>query len=360
LKDRVTNRHWFAVVGALVAVSSVLAVAPGARATTNPYPLDEILRVNQVQVLGTHNSYHLRPERTMQPDDASNYAHPPLDEQLQSGIRSVEIDVQNGPDFPVYHSIIVDQSSNCPTLTACFGTVARWSRAHPGHVPITVFLELKELPTNANPTVQQVIDNFEQQNQLAPWDADALARLDAVVRAAFGKQLIVPDDVRGTHATLRDAVISSGWPTLGKTRGGVMVIFYSSKQRPTYLASAPSLQGRPMFVIAPNASEPSAAFVSVAKPDAARIGKLLRQNMMIRTQADSDGVEARANDLTRATDAIRSGAQVVATDYPVPDPAVGAYVVKLPTTAVARCDPVTAPKRCRDTDVENARGLSNP
>ena len=139
-----------------------------------------------------------------------------------------------------------------------------------------------------------------------------------------------------------------------------MVILNSQQQRPTYLAGKTSLRGRPMFVIAPTASQPSAAFVSVAVPDAARIGKLLRQHMIVRTEADADGVEARANDLARATTAIRSGAQIVVTDYPVPDPTVGTYVVKLPTTAVARCDPVTAPRRCRDRAVENAPGLAVP
>lgn len=353
------TRRWLGVLGILGVAASLLVAAPADGAPTkNPYPLDNVLRVNDVQVLGTHNSYHLRPDRAMQPDDASNYAHPPLDEQLDSGIRSLEIDVQNGPDFPVYHSIIVDQSSNCPTFAACLDTIAQWSSENPGHVPITVFVELKELPTNGNATLQQLIDNFVQQNHLAPWDAATLDRLDVVVRAAFAKQLITPDEVRGKHSTLRAAIMSSGWPTLGKTRGGVMVIFNSALQRPTYLAGKPSLQGRSMFVIETNAAQPSAAFVSVAMPDAARITKLLDQNMMIRTLADADGVEARANDLTRATNAIQSGAQVVATDYPIADPTVGPYIVKLPTTAVARCDPVTAPRRCRDSDVENARGLA--
>ena len=139
-----------------------------------------------------------------------------------------------------------------------------------------------------------------------------------------------------------------------------MVIFNSDALRETYLANRPSLQGRPMFVIAPSAKLPSAAFVSVAVPNTAIIGSLLRQNFIVRTQADADGVEARANDLTRATTAIQSGAQIVATDYPVPDPTIGPYVVRLPTTAVARCDPVTAPKRCRDRDIENPKGLKNP
>jgi Phosphoinositide phospholipase C, Ca2+-dependent len=353
------TRRWLGALGILGMVASLLVAAPaGAAPKKNPYPLDGVLRVNDVQVLGTHNSYHLRPDREMQPADASNYAHPPLDQQLDSGIRSLEIDVQNDPDFAVYHSIIVDQSSNCPTFAACLDTIARWSRANPGHVPITVFVELKEIPTNGNASLQQIIDDFVRQNELAPWDAAALDRLDAVVRGAFGKQLITPDEVRGKHSTLRSAIMSAGWPTLAKTRGRVMVIFNSALQRPTYLAGKPSLQGRPMFVIATNAAQPSAAFVSVAMPDAARITKLLDQNMMIRTLADADGVEARANDLTRATNAIQSGAQVVATDYPVADPTVGPYLVELPGSAVARCDPVTAPRRCRDTDVENARGLA--
>jgi hypothetical protein len=349
--------RWFTIP---VVVVAAIVAATGDATSKTAHPQDKMLRVNDVQVLGTHNSYHLRPDRAMQPDDESNYAHPPLDQQLTSGIRSVEIDVQNAPDFPVYHSIIVDQSSNCLTLAACLDTIAEWSAANPGHVPITAFLELKEIPTNANAVLQQVIDNFVLQHQLAQWDASSLEALDAVVTNAFGDQLITPAEVRGKHATLRAAIASSGWPTLAKTRGRVMVIFNSSKHRDVYLSSAPSSQDRPMFVITPSGALPSAAFVSVATPATARIGKLLRQNMMVRTQADANGVEARANDLTRAATAFASGAQIVATDYPVADPAVGTYVVSLPGNVFVRCDPVTAPKRCRDAAVENAEGLTNP
>jgi hypothetical protein len=208
--------------------------------------------------------------------------------------------------------------------------------------------------------LQQGIDNFVRDNHLAPWEAPTLDQLDRVVRTVFGKQLLTPDQVRGKHATLRAALASSGWPTLSTARGRVMVILNSARQRDTYIAGRDSLQGRAMFVITPTDTRPSAAFVSVAQPDAARIRRLLHDGMIVRTQADSDGVEARANDLSRATAAIRSGAQIVATDYPVADPTVGPYVVKLPTTAVARCDPVTAPRRCHDRNLENARGLTNP
>jgi hypothetical protein len=348
-------RRWFALP--VVAVT-LLVTAVGVASSASPHPQDATLRVDNVQVLGTHNSYHLRPDRTMKPEDASNYAHPPLDQQLASGIRSLEIDVQNGPDYPVYHSIILDQSSNCPTLSACLGTIAQWSSANPGHVPITVFMELKEIPTD--PKLQPVIDNFVQTNHLAPWDATSLDGLDTVVRNSFGNQLVTPDEVRGKHATLRDAITSSGWPTLAKTRGRVMVVFNSEKHRDLYASGTPSLHGRPMFVFWPTATKPSSAIVSVAQPDAARIAKLLHQHMIVRTEADANGVEARANDLTRATTAIKSGAQIVATDYPVADPTVGPYLVSLPNNVFVRCDPVTAPKTCRDDAVESTQGLTSP
>jgi hypothetical protein len=340
----------------LAALVGALVPAPAAASRT-PYPQDRTLRVNQVQVLGTHNSYHLRPNRQLQPNEPADYAHPALDVQLAQGIRSLELDVQNGPTFPVYHSIIVDQASNCATLDVCLGTVQQWSRANPGHVPLLLFLELKQLPVNSNPVLQQVIDNFANANQLTPWDAGALDRLDRVVRGVFGKDLVTPDEVRGKRSSLRAAVTQSGWPTLAKTRGRVIVVLNADAMRPTYLSGHPTLQGRAMFAIARSSRLPYSAIMSVPDPRQAGIRQLLDQHMIVRTEADVDGSEARANDLTRAAAAIRGGAQVVATDYPVPDPTIGPYVVTLPGTVGARCDPVTAPRACRDRDVENAVGL---
>ena len=293
----------------------------------------------------------MRPPRELKPNEPADYEHPALDEQLAQGIRSLELDVQNGPTFPVYHSVIVDQASNCPTLEACLTTVQQWSTVNPDHLPLSIFVELKELPVGSNAVLQQAIDKFAADNQISVWDAAALDRLDGVVRGVFGKDLITPDEVRGKRSTLRAAIVGTGWPTLQKTRGRVMVVFNSDVRRATYLDGHPTLEDRAMFAIARSDAVPYAAIMSVPVPQA-RTRKLLREHMIVRTQADADAVEARANDLTRATHAIESGAQVVATDYPVPDPTIGPYVVKLPGTAIARCDPVTAPKTCRDRDLE--------
>ena len=110
-----------------------------------------------------------------------------------------------------------------------------------------------------------------------------------------------------------------------------------------------------MFVYA-DPSSPLAAFASV--PDArlggARIAELLRGGYIVRTRADDGGVEARANDPSRAAAALASGAQLVSTDYPVPAPS--GYVVPTPGRP-ARCNPVNAPPSigCTPQDVENLR-----
>jgi len=289
-------------------------------------------RLDDVRLLGSHNSYHLRPARQLVPGEQADYAHAPLDVQLEEqGIRSLELDTFNGPTFPVFHSLVVDTESTCPTLQTCLDTIDTWSRAHPKHEPLIVQIEPKALPTSDNPTVQQVIDTAAAEQGLANWDAAALERVDALVRDTFGKRLITPDQVRGKKKTLRAAVRSgTGWPTLAKSRGKVLVAMIGDPEiRELAKAGAPSLEGRAMFV-ASHHLEPSAAFISADVPEPDRFRRLRRQHYLIKTRADADGKEARANDHTRADIALASGAQIVMTDYPVPDPTIGPYFVELP------------------------------
>jgi hypothetical protein len=350
-----------AVVTACVGASLVASLSAPSHAAADPYPLDRVLRLQDVQMLGTHNSYHRRPARVLQPNEPADFEHVALDVQLgRQGIRSLELDAYNGPSFPVFHSIVVDDQSNCPTLDACLRTVDKWSRANPGHLTLVLFVEPKALPTNANPAIQAVIDSTASSQQLANWDAAALDRLDRTARAVFGRTLVTPDEVRGKQPTLRDAILKAGWPTLGKVRGRVLLVLNTNGPlRDQYLAGTPSLQGRAMFVPS-EPTEPSAAIVKRDHPQPKHFPELVRQNFLVSTRADADAVEARVGDLARATEAVTSGATIVVTDYPVPDLTIGPYRVTLPGTAVARCNPISAPPRCRAAALENARGLRNP
>ena len=330
----------------VAAVGVFAACGPDAPAKRSGYERDDTLRVNDMQVIGTHNSYHLRPPRKLPPGDVADYEHPPLDVQLdEQGVRSFELDVFNGPRFPVAHTPIIDATSTCPTLAACLRVLDAWSNRHPGHVPIFVLVEPKTQTIVLDPTFVQ-------------WDAAAVERLDAEVRSVLGpKDLLVPDQVRGRSPTLRDAVVGRGWPTLRATRGRIaLVLNTAGPVRDLYLAGRPSLEGAAMFVTA-DANAPSAAVLKRDEPIGAEIRRLVEQGFVVRTLADDRGIEARAGDLTRARTAIGSGAQIVSTDYPVTDPAIGSYVVRLEGGRPARCNPVSAPPHCRATDIENPKRL---
>jgi Phosphoinositide phospholipase C, Ca2+-dependent len=330
---------------AVVVVAAVAAGSPSAGANR----LDDELRINQVQVLATHNSYHIQQDVPIAASPTTQYTHPPLDQQLDLGVRGFEIDVVNAPDgqFPVLHTPVIDATSNCTPLAQCLQVTRTWSRAHPGHVPIFILVEPRDDP------IDFVIDP-----QLRPFDAAGLDQLDALVRSSLGRQLITPDSVRGKAKTLRAAVTGRGWPTLGKTRGKIMVILNTGGAvRDLYLLGHPSLEERPMFVTAEERS-PAAAVVKVDTPDEPRIQQLVKDGFIVRTRADGDLVEARANDVTRRDLALRSGAQIVSTDFEVPVPTISEYVVAIPDGTPARCDPVNAPRNCRPSDVENPRQLT--
>ncbi len=288
-------------------------------------------RLDDGRWLGTHNSYHLRPDRELMPGDEADYAHPPLDQQLDQGIRALELDFYDGPGLPVFHSIITDVGSSCPTLPACLDTIDAWSRDHPKAEPLVLFIEPKVLPTSEDPAVQQVITNAAAEQGLTDTDAAGLERIDELLRDTFGKRLITPDQVRGKHPTLRDAVRSGkGWPLLSKARGKVLAVLIGEQStRDLYKQGTPSLEGKAMFVNSHN-SEPSAAVISADVPVPDRFRRLVAQHFLVKTRADANGIEARANDHTRADLALASGAQIIMTDYPVPDPAIGPYVVTLP------------------------------
>jgi Phosphoinositide phospholipase C, Ca2+-dependent len=333
------------ITAAIVVVAAVTVGSPRAGANR----LDDELRLNQVQVLGTHNSYHIQQDVPIAASPTTQYTHPPLDQQLDLGVRGFEIDVVNAPDgqFPVLHTPVVDNTSNCTPLAQCLEVTRTWSRAHPGHVPIFILVEPRDDP------IDFVIDP-----QLRQFDAAGLDQLDALVRSALGRQLITPDSVRGKAKTLRAAVTGRGWPTLGKTRGKIMVILNTGGPvRDTYRQGHPSLENRAMFVTSGERAA-TAAVIKVDTPDEARIQQLVRDGFIVRTRADADLVEARANDVTRRDLALRSGAQIVSTDFEVPVPTISDYVVAIPDGAPARCNPVNAPKNCRPSDVENPRQLT--
>ena len=141
---------------------------------TSQVAQDKIVHVNQIQVIGSHNSYHagfapserkyleMNHPKTLRGLD---YHHAPLGDQLSSGVRQIEIDVFNDPKggkfshpaivkivaeaklppdpdfdpnhemdkpgFKVMHVQDLDERSTCHTFVICLNAVRDWSKQHP-------------------------------------------------------------------------------------------------------------------------------------------------------------------------------------------------------------------------------------
>jgi hypothetical protein len=301
---------------------------------------------------------------------AWQYTHPPLAFQFQAqGIRQIELDVFADPDgglyatrialaligqdhvsgepeldepgFKVLHVQHADFDTTCLTLVSCLGQVKAWSDANPTHLPIMILIEAKDEPFFV-PILPRPI----------PIDAALFHDLDAEIRSVFpDERMILPDHVRGGSATLEEAVLTNGWPTLAQARGKVLfALDNGGSKRDQYRDGADSLEGRVLFTNS-FPGQPDAAFVKLNDPlgDATLIPELVQEGYIVRTRADADTEQARSGDTSMRDAALISGAQYVSTDYADPDPRFGTgYTVELPGGAVARCNPVNGPAFCRD------------
>jgi len=102
------------------------------------------MTMEALQVAGTHNSYHQAPIIAF---DASHaYTQKPLDQQLNGGVRALELDLHlaNDGSYDIYHLTLIDPNSSCPKLDGCLNIIATWSASHPRHVPIVLWFELKD------------------------------------------------------------------------------------------------------------------------------------------------------------------------------------------------------------------------
>jgi hypothetical protein len=318
---------------AVLIVVVVLAIDVLSLPARDPADVEQ-LRINQLQFIGTHNSYHVRdpakPNRNF-PD--WNYSHAPLDVQLDRDVRSFELDLQyRKGEFQVFHVALLDEGSTCRTLKEGLETVRKWSDAHPRHLPISFLFELKQEGPGLDRTIK------------IP-DAAALDRLDGVLRSVFPpERTITPDDVRGRAATLREAVQNSGWPTLATARGKVFYILHDDrKERALYTRDHPSLRGRVMFVRSDESREDAATFV-MDNPRDGDIPRLVKAGYLVRTRADSGLRTKGPRPLARREAAFASGAQIVSTDFPSGEAqAQAGFVVEFAHAAPARVNPINGP-----------------
>ncbi|MEJ8662150.1 phosphatidylinositol-specific phospholipase C1-like protein [Streptomyces sp. MS1.AVA.4] len=376
--------RWLAVAAALTALATQTVSTGSSQAAPNTGGT----RINEMQVVATHNSYHrelsgAEQRAQLEVDPGANpnlfYSHSPLAEQLdEQEVRSVELDVlpdpkgglyrwplvrKNAglppledpawgePGTKVFHIVDADYNTTCVQLTECLKQIRGWSQNNPGHVPLLVMLEFKASE-----------DRFERLGgvESPAWEESTFRTLEDEIRSVFkSNQLITPDDVRRPGLTLEQSVLQHGWPTVAQSAGKVMFAMDNTNQvRTSYLAGHPNLEGRVLFTDSAPGT-PSAGFMKRNDPrgtNAAEIADLVKRGYIVRTRSDVPMSTVLNRDTTMRELALGSGAQIVSTDFPAAGMSARYdrdFFVSLPGPDAARCNPVSAPKNCRDDKLDH-------
>ena len=307
------------------------------------------VKLNDIQVIGSHNSYKIGIEKPLRdyliqknPQIQSlEYEHIPLTEQLNLGLRGLELDVfydpKGGyysnpkgldivlasgntplpfdeeeklkePGLKIFHVQEIDFRSHNLLFKDALLELKKWSEANSGHTPIIVTMNTKdgEVPQTRKPL---------------PFTPDALQSIDQEIREVFNEEkLLTPDFVRGDFKTLEEALLAKGWPLLSEVQNRFLFVLDEGDEKAdAYLSKFPNLENAILFL---NKEEgnPAAAFRIVNDPikNFDKIKELVSLGYLVRTRADSDTKEARNNDYSRFEKAKSSGAQIITTDYYIP------------------------------------------
>jgi hypothetical protein len=380
------NRHQHAfcpkraLAFAALAASSLLLLAGCQRSTeASNFALADAdaQRMNQTQVIGSHNSYKLPIDPALfqllraksgERMDGLDYSHAPIPEQLDLGLRNLELDVVHDPDggryadpyglrvlqqmaqptaaydkermkapgLKVLHVQDIDFRSHVYTFREALQQMKQWSDANPRHLPVLVTMNAKDSSMDDANFVKAL-----------PFDKAAFDAWDAEIRAVLPPtQLLTPDDVRGEYPTLEAAVLAHAWPSIADARGRFLFVLDESGEKlKTYTEGHPSLKGRAMFANAKPGS-PEAAVLIMNSPDKQfrQIQHAVRSGYLVRTRADAETREARTGDRSRMETAFASGAHYVTTDYYREDQRFGSgYKVHFPGERFARWNPLLLP-----------------
>jgi len=306
--------------------------------------------LNTVQVIGSHNSYKIAIEKPLwnylfQLDSTMakslQYDHPTLKEQLDLGLRNLELDIFHDPlgaryvnpkglaivnqtgntvlpfdqekklseaGLKMFHIQDVDFRSHHLLFKDGLQELKTWSDQNPNHTPIFILINAKDskVPKTVNPL---------------PFTKAALDSIDLEIKNVFPEdKLITPDLVRGNHTSLEEAVLTTGWPKLEDVQGRfIFVLDEKERKINAYINGHPSLKNRVLFVNIHEGS-PEAAFRIINDPikDFDYIKDLVAKGYLVRTRADASTKEARMNDYSRFEKAKASGAQIISTDYYIP------------------------------------------
>lgn len=323
--------------------------------------IEDSWRLNQLQYLGSHNSYKIKTDQGIlnflsgfqsaipYNVDELDYTHVSIPDQLSKyGIRQFEIDIYADelggrfvnrmgyrfidattttnvadlyePGSKVLHIPDIDFNTHYHTFVQSLESIKAWSNEHPFHIPIFIMIEHKESSLADNDILAEL--GF---TKAEPWSYESLARMQHEILSVFPyNQIIKPLDVQGSAASLNEAILNDGWPTIGECRGKVLFFFNNEDITEMYHFIESDMADRIVFTNAAPGTE-HAAIVLRNNAFNSEIPILVEEGYLVRTRSDAGTYEARVGDYSSWIQALESGAQFISTDYYKADFRAGSF-----------------------------------
>lgn len=296
------------------------------------------IKYNRLRELGSHNSYKKQYSSSAQfatklffplagqDPNQSDYFHESFTDQLNSGLRSFELDIakqkdKKGEKLVVQHAPLMDGNSWSINLALGLKEVALWSQYNPSHMPITILLEIKK--------------DFLLKPGISKMSNEDLTLLESIVTENLGASLFSPSDMLGDYTTFKGLRQANGFPTLDKMQGKVLILLHPGILTEAQLEK--NYADTKIFAVSddvditdndPKSDDNDALFLLDNDPfQSERIAINVNKKFIVRTRIDYYG----NYDKDRYAAAIASNAQILSSDYlPRVNPIEGQYVCLLP------------------------------
>lgn len=261
------------------------------------------LRLDQIQVIGTHNSYQMPADarvlqvmgprlrnlfanytKNMPPAQAEamkrehpnpiddplagplDYIQLPLEMQLRAGVRSLELDLQPDPKGGLYADplpyrelraageknlapIYEDELSQPGIKVFHMADVDFRSQCPRLEQCLTILRQWSDANPGHSPAfilLEPKLSGLDKAvpgaAAVAPFNKAVFDEIDAAILRIIGRdRLFTPDDLRGAHRTLEEAAQAHAWPKVDSVRGKFLFLFLVPGEN--FKAFAPYLDG---------------------------------------------------------------------------------------------------------------------
>lgn len=284
--------------------------------------IEDGVKINEIAILGTHNSYQTlatKETRLLMSIidtitlkklglDTFDFEMDTLTDQLEMGIRNVEIDIETLDknekiEFKVTHNTIVDNASSAYDFKKAMEEIKLWSDNNPGHIPVFIIIEPKSFVVEVN--------------GMKKFSLEYAKELEKVVADTLGDSLLTPKDMLRDYKSFKEMRENDDWISLKEAQGKIIVLLHDCDVTENYIALDETIKTQKMFPMLRYDDRNESYTSFILENDAFRASErkaenIDESNLIVRTRAD-----VYPNYSDERYEVIETcGSQIITTDFP--------------------------------------------